>query len=575
MVMSKRKYQDLSRYGIILIIAVLLNIIGSYTFFRLDLTTEKRYSLNPATIEMLEGLEDRVLFKIYLEGDFPADFKRLQRETRQMLDEFKAYQPDIEYQFVNPNEGDDDKTTREIWQQLRSKGLEALQIEQAEEGGASQIQIFPGAIASYMEREVPVQLLISQFATAPSQQINSSIEKLEFTLANAIRRLATVSKPRIAFLDGNGQLGPKYTADLGRELSQYYSVERFNLREFVLDSAGNEPTISSQLRRLNSFDALIIAKPTIPFSDLDRYLVDQFIMGGGKTLWFIDAVHAEMDSLSKAPQFLAYPVAGDLNLTDWMFRYGVRVNNNLVQDMVAGGVNDRKSINRWIYFPLIMPQVEHPITKDLNAIKLEFASTIDTIITPGVKKTILLRTSPYSRTVSAPHMVNLQTLYQEQNEAMFTQRNLPVGILLEGTFESVFKNRIIPKPESGEQISVMDKSSPTQMLVIGDGDMVRNQLNVVNPNIPRGQPLPVGYDQFTGMQYGNKDFLLNAIDYMLDDSGMINIRSRELTLRLLDFNKIRADKSYWQALNTVVPIVLVLIFGMVYTWLRRRKYARK
>jgi ABC-2 type transport system permease protein len=406
------------------------------------------------------------------------------------------------------------------------------------------------------------------------QQINNSIEQIEFTLANGIRRLSIIEKPRIAFLEGHGELEPRYVAYLGRELGQYYTVDRFNLREFLTDSAGAEPTIRSQIMRLNTYDALIIAKPTKPFGDLDKFLIDQFIMGGGKTLWFIDAVQAEMDSLSQRPQFLAYPVAGDLGLTDWLFRYGVRVNTNLVQDMVAGGVNDRRSINRWIYFPLIMPQIEHPITKDLNAVKLEFASTIDTIIAPGIKKTILMRTSPYSRAVSTPHMVQLQTLYQEQNEANFRQQNLPVGVLLEGEFESAFKNRIIPREESGEAINVIEKGRKTEMLVVADGDLVKNQLNVVNPNIPRGTPLPTGFDQYTNMQYGNKDFFLNAIDYMLDDSGLISIRSRELKLRLLDFNRLKAEETDWKLLNTIAPVGLVLLFGILYTWLRRRKYAR-
>ncbi len=570
----KKRTQDSTRFLALVVILILLNIIGSFTFFRVDLTAEQRYSLNPATKTLLENLDDKVYFKIYLDGDFPADFKRLQRETKQMLDEFRAYSPNIEYTFINPNEGDDDKTKREIWEELRYKGLEAIQIEEREEGGSSQVQIFPGAIAGYAEREVAIPLLATQMAIAPTEQVNSSIEKLEYTLANGIRKITTLEKPRIAFVTGNGQLEAKYVADIGRELSQYYTVEQLNLREFKADSTGGQISITSQMRKINSFDALIIAKPTVPFSDLDKLLLDQFIMGGGKTLWFIDAVRAEMDSLSYAPQFLAYPTADDLNLTDWLFRYGVRVNTNLVQDMVAGGVNDRKSINPWIYFPLIMPQVEHPITKDLNAIKLEFASTIDTIIAPGIKKTFLLRTSPYSRVVSTPHMVNLQTLYQQHNEADFKQRNLPVGVLLEGKFYSTFKNRIIPKENSGEQFKLIEQSTETQMLVVGDGDIIRNQLNLTNPNIPRGTPLPLGYDQFTGMQYGNKDFILNTIDYMLDDSNLMSIRSRELTLRLLDYNKIAADKTYYKLLNTALPVALVLVFGLLYTWLRRRKYSR-
>lgn len=570
-----RKKQDILTFAALVVIVVLLNVVGSFSFFRFDLTTEKRYTLNPSTLALVESIDDKVLFKIYLDGKFPADFQRLQRETRQMLDEFRAYNSNIEYIFINPNESDDPKISREVREQLNYKGLEPVQIELREEGGSVQQMIFPGAIASYAEKEVAVPLLIEQFAVAPTQQVNSSIEKLEYTLANALRKLVITEKKSIAFLDGNGQLAGKYVADLGRELSQYYTVERFNLREFTIDSTKtNEPSIADQLRRLLRYDAIIIAKPTIPFNDLDKLLIDQYIMQGGKTLWFVDAVHAEMDSLSQHPQFLAYPIADDLNLTDWLFKYGVRVNQNLLQDMVAGGVNDRRSINRWIYFPLIMPQVKHPITKDLNAVKLEFAGTIDTIIAPGVKKTFLLYSSPYSRVQSAPHMVTLQTLYEEHNEANFRQRNLPVAVLLEGNFSSAFKNRIVPKDFNGEKLSVKEASKSTQMLVVSDGDVVKNQLNILNPNIPRGTPLPLGFDQFTAMQYGNRDFVLNAIDFMLDDSGLIDIRSRELTLRLLDGNRIRQEKNYWGTLNTVLPIGLVMIFGLIYTWYRRRKYTR-
>ena len=570
----KRRSTDLLRFAAIVVILILVNIIGSFKFFRVDLTAEKRFSLNSATKDLLASLDDRVLFKVYLEGNFPADFQRLQRETKQMLDEFRAYSPLIEYTFINPNESEDNKTRREVWEELRYKGLEAIQIEENEEGGSATKQVFPGALVTYAESEVPLQLLITQFATAPNQQINNSIEKLEFTLANAIRRATLAEKPRIAFLEGHGELEAKYVGDIARELSQYYAVDRFNLREFVSDSTTNQLSLVAQQRRLNVYDALIIAKPTQPFSDLDKYLIDQFIMGGGKTLWFIDPVFAEMDSLSYRPQFLAYPYPNNLNLTDFLFRYGVRVNTNLVQDMVASGINDRRKVSRWIYFPLIMPQVNHPITKDLNAVKLEFASTVDTIIAKDVKKTYLLRTSPYSRTVSTPHMVNLQTLYDEPQESNFRQSKLPVGVLLEGEFESAFKNRITPKQGQGQQLSLIKKSAKTQMLVVGDGDIIKNQLNLVNPNIPRGQPLPLGYDQFTGMQYGNKDFILNAIDYMLDDSGLISIRSRELTMRLLDYNKLDEQRTYWQVVNTAVPLLSIILFGILYTWWRRRKYAR-
>jgi len=332
-------------------------------------------------------------------------------------------------------------------------------------------------------------------------------------------------------------------------------------------------SVADQLRRINRFDALIIAKPQKPFSNLDKYLLDQFIMGGGKVLWLLDAVHAEMDSLSKSPQFISFPIIDRLKLDDMLFRYGVRINTNLVQDMVAAGVSDQKNVYPWVYFPIVMPQVKHPITKDLNAIKLEFASTVDTIIAKGVKKTFLLRSSPYSNSVGTPHMVNLGTLYNEQDEKRFTQKFLPLAVLLEGEFESVFKNRILPRDDGNESLPLKEKSSPTQMLVVGDGDIIKNQLNVVNPNMPRGTPLPLGFDQYTGTQYGNKNFLMNTIDYMLDETGLISIRSRELKIRLLDFNRLKDNKLVWQLLNTLLPIGTIIIFGLLFNYFRRRKYA--
>ena len=379
-------------------------------------------------------------------------------------------------------------------------------------------------------------------------------------------------RPTVAFLNGHGELGDKYIADIARELSQYYKLEKFNSKEFKADTATGEISLQNQLMRLNTFDALIIAKPTKNFNDLDKLLLDQYVMRGGKTLWFIDAVSADLDSLSKKQSFLAFPISDQIGLTDLLFKYGVRINSNLVQDMVAAGVNDTREVNRWVYFPLLMPQSKHPIAKDLNAVKLEFASTIDTIIAPGIKKTILLRTSPYSKTVTTPHLVNIGTLYEEQREENYRQQYLPMAVLLEGKFNSAFLNRILPKNEDGSNIPILKESPETQMLVVGDGDIIKNQLNIINPSIPRGMPLPLGYDQFTGMQFGNKDFIMNAVDYMLDESGLIKIRSRELKLRLLDSKKIKTDRLTWQLLNVAMPILIIILFGIFYNYFRKRKF---
>ncbi len=571
--MKSRKGRDIFQFVIIVGIIILLNVIGSLEFFRVDLTSEKRYSLSDATINLLESFDDVLYVKVYLEGDFPAGFQRLQRETRQMLDEFRAYNGNIEYQFINPDGSEDIQNNRELKQQLQYKGLKPYNLQIREQGGNKEREVYPGAILTYGDKEVPVLLLLDQFASSPERQVNNSIQNLEFQLANGIRALISSSKPSVAFLYGHGELEPRFIADFARSIGVNYSLDRFDIHKFRSDSLGENISIQDQQRKLNRFDALIIAKPREPFTDLDKYLLDQYIMNGGKVVWLLDAVHAEMDSLSEKSQFLSYPIYDRLRISDMLFRYGVRVNTNLVVDMISAGVSDRRSVHNWIYFPMVMPQVKHPITKDLNAIKLDFASSIDTIIAPGVKKTVLLKSSPYSNVVSTPHMVSLQRLYEEQDETRFTRQFIPMGVLLEGRFESAFKNRILPKDSGPEQLKLKEKGDKTQMVVIGDGDIIRNQLNIVNPNIPKGTPLPLGFDQFTGQQYGNKDFLLNVLDYMLDDSGLISIRSRELKLRLLNPQKAKGDKLYWQLINTIVPVVIIILFGLVLTFIRKRKYA--
>lgn len=573
--MNKRRNRDITRFILLLLIVLLLNFIGSLRFFRIDLTAEKRFSLSDVTIDLLNSFEDQIYVKIYLEGDFPASFQRLRRESRQMLDEFRAYNPGIQYEFINPSGAADDKINQEVFQQLQSQGLKYYELTENSSGSQSVQRVFPGAVLSLGGVEVPVNLLIDQLGASPERQINASVQNLEYNLANAIRSLVRTDKPSLAFLQGHGELTPEYILDFARSLSLNYNVDRFNLREFRSDSTGQSISITDQQRRLNRFDALVIAKPQKAFTDLDKFLLDQYIMVGGKVLWLIDAVEANMDSLSARPQFMSFPIYDRLNIDDMLFRYGARINTNLVVDRVSAGVSDTRRTYPWIYFPMIMPQVKHPVAKDVNAIKLEFPSSVDTIISPGVKKTFLLRSSPYSRTLATPHIVKLQRLYELPPEQYFNQQSIPLALLLEGEFESAFKNRVTPREESGEPVQLLEKSVPSQQLVIADGDIIRNQLNILNPDIPKGTPLPLGFDQFTGAQYGNKDFMLNAVDYLLDDSGLIAIRSRELQIRLLDSTRIKNNKLFWQLLNTALPIVLILLFGLIYSLLRKRRYATK
>ncbi len=565
--------KDGKRFLVALGILILVNIASQWASFRWDLTSEKRYSLSEQTKNLLGKIEEPLLITVYLEGDLPTGFQRLQRETRQMLTEFRTENRLLQFIVVNPSEAADERDRAEVYQQLSSKGLESVQVEVKEKEGFRTLQLFPGIIASYGDKETSASLLQQQLAANPEAQIQASVQNLEYTLATALRQLVIPDKPLIALLDGHGEMTQEKTESLVRELSKSYTLERFNLREFVADSTTELPSIATQQRRLNRYHLIIVAKPTAPFGDLDKWLIDQYLMSGGKILWAVDAVHAEMDSLSYAPEFLAYPVWDHLRLTDQFFSYGVRVNTSLVQDMVSAGVNDRRAVHRWVYFPLLMAQTQHPIARELNALKMEFGTTVDTVVAPGVRKTFLLFSSPYSRRQSTPGVVSLRTMYEEPNPATFREQHLPMAVLLEGTFSSVFKNRLAPLNAEGRALPLLTESKKTQQLIIADGDVLKNQRNLVNPNMPRGEALPLGYDQFTGMQFGNADFVLNAVDYLLDADGLIGVRNREVKLRLLDAPRVAREGSFWKVFNTLFPMGMVFLGGWLYRIYRKRKYA--
>ncbi len=570
--MKGKKLKDLIQFFLLLAIVVVVNVIVSVKFFRVDLTSEGRYSLSDATKDLLQSFDEPLLVKVYLQGNFPADFQRLQRETKQMLDEFRAYNSNVEYQFIDPAASEDPKTNRELADQLQYKGLKSYELNVKEKDGSSVQQVFPGAIMNYGEKEVAVSLLIDQLGVSPERQINASVQNLEYALANSIKSMVAANKPSIGFLQGHDELTPRQMADFARILSQNYNVSVFDLRKLEQDSITGEIDLQAHQRNLNRFNALVVAKPQKAFNDLDKFLLDQFAMTGGKIIWLLDAVYADMDSLSENPQFVSFPIYDRLNLSDMLFKYGVRVNTNLVLDKVAAGVSDTRQIYPWIYFPMVMPQVNHPITKEISGIKLEFPSSVDTVKAVGVKKTVLLRSSPYSTVLATPHIVKVSTLFKPPGDERFKDKNVPLAVLLEGEFESSFKNRIKPKASNAGALKFKEQSQETEMLVVADGDIARNQLNIINPNIPKGAPLPLGFDQYTQAQYGNSDFLENAVDYMLDETGLISIRSRELKIRLLDVNSVKQNKLFWQLVNTVVPIVSIILMGLIYLFIRKRKY---
>lgn len=573
------KTNNLIQLGLGLVIVVLLNLIGSYVFTRFDLTAEKRYSLSDATKNMLSGIEDLVYFRVYLEGEFPAGFKKLSRETREMLNEMRAYNKNIEYEFINPSASSDNQERQRIYQQLVEKGLEPTDLQVKTKDGSTKKLIFPGAIVSFRGRELPVSLLASQRGVAPEEILNNSVQNLEFALADAIRKIILDKRPKIAFVHGHGELDNKSTADAATALSEYYVVERVRLDGKLNSLAEREKVDSTETRLTNKYVAIIIAKPDSAFSDKDKFIIDQYIMRGGKVLWLIDPVFASMDSLQVAAETVG--VALNLNLTDLLFHYGFRINNDLVMDLNANNIpvkvgqmgnQPQFEYYPWFFFPVITPLSDNPIVRNLNAIKTEFISSIDFVDSPAnVKKTVLLTSSEFARTVNAPVIISLNALGKKPDERLYNRRFIPVAALLEGSFVSLYKDRIPPEIMMNKDIGFTDHVASNKMIVIADGDIISNQMQFSQG---RYFPLPMGYDKYTGQQFGNKDLILNAMNYLVDDAGLISIRSRELSLRLLDRTKVDNERGFWQLINTLLPVVLVIAFGMLQTLLRKRKYAR-
>ncbi len=549
------------------IAAIALVVLGHLLHVRWDLTEEKRYSLSEGTQSLLDRVEEPLLINVYLEGEFPAGFERLKIETRYMLEEWVAQNSNIFFEFINPSSVEN---STEFKNQLATKGINAVQLQVQKTDGQRVLNVFPGATMAYREKEVSAVLLENVMVFDPAEQVNISIQQLEFNLARALNALLVEDKPKVGMVTGHGELSAVQTAGIGMALSENYTVDRFSMQTYKADANG-DADISDMVRRMNTYDLLVVAKPTTPFNELDKYLLDQFIMGGGKMLWFIDGVHAEMDSLSFGPEFLAYPTIYDLGLTDLLFKYGVRINADLVQDVRCAGVNDRRSVNPWVYFPL-WGATKHPAVANMNAVKGEFSSSLELLDVPNVVQTPLLLSSANARAVAAPHTVSLELLYNRPDPRGFTQRDVMAGVVLEGTFESAYANRLAPK--AGKGIPQLKKSTETAMAIFSDGDFIRNQVNLINPELPRGQPLPLGYDQYTGIQYGNDDLVLNTVDYMLDDIGLMQTRTRDVKLRLLNGEKIVDEANQWKLINVALPEVLLLLASLIFYLQRKRAYAR-
>ncbi len=544
------------------LIIIALNMIGSRYFVRLDLTSEKRFTLTPATRLLLSELDDYVHFQVYLEGDFPAGFKRLRNQTREMLDEFRAWSDFVTYEFINPTIEGDWERTEENYTMLVEQGLQPTQLQVTTEDASSQQIIFPGAIARYQGREVAISLLQEQMGESSENVINNSNQALEYNLASSIHKLTVEQKPRVAFLEGNGELDLRFVADITFSLEDFYDVDRISIN-------GNPEALSG-------VSTLVVAQPLEEFAEQDKFLIDQFVMHGGSVLWLVDPVYASMDSLQVTPETLG--MAWPLNLDDMLFRYGVRLNTDLVMDMqsapipiTTGYMGDRPQISMipWFYFPLVTPATNHPMVRNLNAVRTEFVSSIDTVAAEGIEKTFLLQSSPYTRVLQTPARISFDIMESRTDESMYRDGSRPVAVLLEGEFTSLYTNRRSPVANLPAGFSRRDKGERTAMIVVSDGDIIRNQFD------NRGQPLPLGYDRFIDETFGNADFILNAINYLNDDRGIMESRAREVRLRMLDQSRVNQHKLPVQLVNVALPVIVLLIFGFLRFWLRKRKYSKK
>jgi len=561
-------------YGLLILVSI--NVIGHYIYTRFDLTAEKRYTLSDTTKEMLKELDEYVFFKVYLEGDFPAGFKRLRNETKEMLNEFRAYSSFIEFEFVNPSESSSEEERNKVYQVLMEKGLQPTNVQVKNKEGNSETLIFPGAIVNYLNREAPIELLKTQLGMPPQEVLNNSIENLEFTLASIIRQLAIEKKAKIAFITGHGELSPKETADIGNAFSERYLVDRVKIDGQLnsLMEYKSYDSIHGKIIIRKKFDAIIIAKPDSAFSEKDKFIIDQFLMRGGKILWLVDPVYASMDSLQNQRTTLGFGL--DLNLDDLFFKYGVRMNQELLLDLNARSIpivtgmignQPKQEFLPWYYFPIVSPSSKHPIVNNMNSIMTDFPCTLDTVKAAHLKKTSLLSSSQYSRISKAPALIDLQMMDNPPEPRMYHMPPQMVAVLVEGKFKSLFANRIPPRLENNDSIGYISESKNTAQIFISDGDIIRNQLHY-----SKGYPLPLGLDQFSRQTFGNKGFILNAMNYLIDENGLISIRSREIKLRLLDKNKMAENMLLIRTLNVIIPILLIALMGFFIQWRRKRRF---
>jgi ABC-2 type transport system permease protein len=552
------------RMGDLLILAngfaliVLLNVLAYFYFFRIDLTEEQRFSIKPATKKLLQRLEEPVYIEVFLAGELNPSFTRFQKSIRETLEEFRIYSDNkVRFTFTDPATAVGEKARNEFMQDLASRGVQPRNVIDTRDGQRVEKIIFPGALVSYGGFEKGVQLLKGNSASGSENFINQSIEGVEYELANAIYTLSNDDRKYIGLVQGHGELDSLEIASFKRALSEQYEVSKVRL---------------SSETQLPVFDALIVAKPRTSFSERDKFLLDQYLMQGGKLLFLVDRLEATMDSASQQDYF-AFPY--NLNLDDQFFKYGLRLNVDLIQDrasalypVVTGstGGKPQMQLMEWPFFPLVNRYSKHAITQNLDAVVTKFVSSIDTVRAEGIKKTPFMYSSQYARTLTTPVKVNINDVRKNVNPESFSQPFIPIGYLLEGSFTSLYKNRFVP--EGATTTTVLNESKKTKMVVIADGDLARNE---VNPK--SGQPLQLGFDPFSNYTFANEELLLNAVGWLVNEDGLLTARTKEVKIRPLEKERVRNERVKWQIINLVLPLLLIATFGFIWSYRRKRKFA--
>jgi ABC-2 type transport system permease protein len=539
---------------------VLINTISSKVYQRFDLTKDNRYTLSNTSKSLITDLDSPLIIDVFLEGDFPSEFRLLQTEVRQIIEEFQLETDQIIINYINPIENED--TRQQYIDELTKQGLEPYINTDNSTGTVKQDIIFPWAYASYKDKRVKIPLLKRSITKGLQDQINTSVQSLEYAFADGFSKLVNVKSKKIAILKGNGELDDIYIEDFLRTVQPYY-----NLGQFTLDSVATNP--QGTLDNLKQYDLIVAAKPSEAFTEKEKLVLDQYTMSGGKSLWLTESVIMDKDSLYN-DSGTNVSIMRDLKLNDFFFKYGFRVNSTLVKDLVSApimlaigeGSQAQMQPIQWQYSPLAASNPKHPITKNLNLTKFDFASPIDTLKN-NIKKTILLQSSPKSKLEGAPTTISLADVTQAPDESTYNLGSQNLAVLLEGEFTSVYDQRVLPFKVSNFQ----SKSKSTKMVIISDGDIIKNE-------VIRNRPQELGFDQLTGKSFGNKEFLLNTVNYLLDDAdtGLINIRAKDISIAFLDSDKIKENKGKWQLINIALPLLILGVFGFAFNYFRKKKY---